>query len=96
MAEEANLIEETEELEDLDEWASVIKPDPMESSLSGVSVDPEVVRKVLFTERVVPVRKPVPVVHPVALPKRPLNPELQKLKNNLKSMIFEAWNELEK
>jgi hypothetical protein len=97
------LIEEQEELEESldpldEELSAVIKTDPL--GRRTVVLDPDVVKNILFTERRIPASSPPqrpPQHQPVIpqAPKKPLDPALQKLKNNLKTMIFEVWNELE-
>lgn len=84
----------SEPKEEEEDWISVIKPDPHQKVNDG-SLDPEITKKALFTERVIPVKDRFVTSPSVHSPKKPLDPALQKMKNNLKSMIFEAWNELE-
>jgi len=92
-----DLQEALEGSEGEDEFASFIKPEPTPAKKkSHAPLDEEMARGVLFTEKPLvpakPARAPsVAVQTPV---KKPMDSGLQKVKNNLKSMISEAWDEL--
>lgn len=78
------ILAETVQEENLD---AVIRPEPMRTPKGRINEN--LARGVLFSE----IKPPKPVPQPQ--PTRVLPPELLRTKNALKSLISEAWNELE-
>lgn len=82
------------EEEEEEEFSSFIKPEPKaatkrSSLVEGMALD------ILFSEKPIQQASVTPPSPQVQAPvKKPVNLGLQKIKNNLKSMINEAWNEM--
>lgn len=88
MLAEADYVPEAEEPEEFD---AVIKPS------RGAPVSSTLARSIVFNEKKTVVQAP-PVAAPRPAPKKPVapvDPKKQQLKNKLKSLLVESWNELE-